>query len=134
MNNLYDQNKFELEYVAGDKPGSKLEDHHMDKGISTSVTVKPYETTYIRYRDIILESELYKAGDELTLHMMCPKCRHALKISSKNKQMDWDGKYISVERSGCTWELDTDIPTGVFTISNLCNWKFYIDRGMAKDG
>lgn len=127
MNNLYDQNKYELEYVAGDKPVD------MDKGITTSVNVQAHATAWIRYREQILECELYVAGTEMTLHMLCPKCRHGLKISNKNKEMDWDGKYISVERSGCTWEIDDMLAAGVLTHTNLCNFKFVIDRGMMRD-
>lgn len=123
MNNLYDSNRYELEYVAGDKPVD------MDKGITTSVNVKAHATTWVRYREQMLECELYIAGDEMTLHLLCPKCLHGLKISNKQKEMDWDGKYISVERSGCTWEIDDMLQVGVLTHTNLCGFKFVIDHG-----
>lgn len=128
MNNLYDQNKYELDYVTpGEVKGN------VDTGIVTSQNVRASATTYIRYRSQILECEVYNAGDELMIHMLCPKCGHGLKVTNKNKQMDWDGKYISIEPYACTWELDTNIAAGVFTHTNLCNWKVGVTKGIAKD-
>ena len=127
MNNLYDQNKYELDYIAGDPVGN------VDTGITTSQNVRASATTLIKYRDKILECEIYNSGDELMIHLLCPKCMHGLKITNKNKQMDWDGKYISVEPFACTWEMDDQIAAGIITMTNLCNWRVGITKGIAKD-
>lgn len=94
----------------------------------------------IRYKDRLLECDLYRDPDtgKYTLHLICPKCLHSLKIESGNKDIYWDEDHgISIEPFTCTWEegRGTDgtendrIAFGV----GLCNWRVGVKNGIARD-
>lgn len=125
---LWDPNKEDYEYVAGDKPGQGAMG-----GMKTTMQNAPFAEPQIRYKDVLIECELYKdpVSHKMMLHAMCPKCKHALRISEERKAMDWDGQTISVEPFECPWELDTELTVGTFT--NLCRWRVGVSHGIAKD-
>jgi hypothetical protein len=89
----------------------------------------------IRWHDRLVIGDLYKAADEATLVIICPKCLHQLTISSKNKSIHYDEEtgLISIERFGCTWELDDKEPTAQHFGMSLCGWSVVVDNGVARD-
>lgn len=120
---LWDPVREEYRYVAGDPVG----------GTRTAMKNKPFANPQIRYKDSLIECELYlDPGTGLfMLHAMCPRCCHALRISQEQKDMEWDGETISVEPFQCPWELDSNLNVGTFT--NMCRWRVGVSHGIAKD-
>jgi hypothetical protein len=62
----------------------------------------------IRYRDRITTADVYEMGDELFVHMYCPRCANGLRITSKMKSIrffknDRNGGDIDIEEFRCTW-------------------------------
>ena len=86
----------------------------------------------VRYKEYLIETDVYQMGDELMVHMYCPKCRHAIRISSNRKAISYDqpSDRLSVEPFMCTWELGLDHQEFGFS---LCRWTVGIDNGLAKD-
>ena len=85
----------------------------------------------------LMTCDVYIEGDELMVHMYCPKCRHNLAIKSSNKQISYDmdnDRLIFVEAFKCSWEMDDELlgETRKFGFS-LCNWNVVIDNGLARD-
>lgn len=124
----YDPSKEEIYQIAGD----------MDAGVSSDVnlTNSAFAKPTLRYKgkvgDFVLSCELYKIGDELSLHLICPRCHNALMIKSSEKQLDYDReKGLSVEPFTCTWELPEDrrVQFGI----GLCRWTAAIDENVVKD-
>lgn len=125
----FNPNTEELYHVAGD----------MDTGVTTDVSLtksafaKPQIRYSGRFGEFVLTCELYKMGNELSLHLICPRCRNALWIKSSKKQMHWDSdKGLSIEPFECTWELEGDSRRMEFGLG-LCRWRAAIDKNIAKD-
>jgi hypothetical protein len=62
----------------------------------------------IRYRDRITEADVYSMGDELFIHMHCPRCTGTLRITNKMKRIDFrredsGGGRIDISPFACTW-------------------------------
>jgi hypothetical protein len=124
----YDPNTEELYHIAGDAPDpSGTELLGMQSSIQAS---RPSTRVMVRYRDVVLEIDVYQTKESLAFNLLCPRCRHSLWIRAEQKSIEWNGKMLSVEPFGCTWELDDD--RHQFGM-NLCNWKVAIDNNIAKD-
>lgn len=128
----FDPEREELEFLAGDQPLP-------EKGLvsTTDLTQTAKAHPMIRYKDRVIEADLYEMGGQLMVHLLCPRCRHALKISSERKHMEWDRESLSVEPFTCTWELgrDTSGTDGdhiAFGLG-LCGWRVAIDKNVARD-
>lgn len=93
---------------------------------SQSATAHPQ----IRYKDLLIECDLYETDGQYSVHLICPRCHNFLKIESMHKTMEWDGKTLSVEPFECTWELGA--ARQEFGVS-LCRWRVGVQRGIAKD-
>ena len=124
----HNPNTEELFHVAGDMNTGISADVNLNKSAFASPTIR-YSG---RYGEFVLECELYKVGNELSLHLICPRCHNALWVRSTRKQMSFDfDKGFSCEPFECTWEL----PEGrrmEFGIG-LCRWKAVIDCNRARD-
>lgn len=94
---------------------------------------EPFAKPQIRYRDLILEGDLYKTDNKLMLIIYCPKCLNLLVIKEGQKQISWDGKNLNVSPIRCTWESDNNKQVGTLFGINLCNWNVGIDNNIAKD-
>ena len=127
----YNPKTEEIFHIAGDE----------DRGIASTMTLSKnvFARPQVRYAspvygDMILECDVYKAENELTVHLICPKCRHNLQISSKRKaiELDSDGK-LSIEPFQCTWELNDELlgEKRDFGFS-LCRWTAAIDKGVIR--
>jgi hypothetical protein len=125
----------ELVHLAGD----------MDSGLSHTVDLASgkREVT-VTYKDFVLTVDVYQIPDEPTcVVLICPRCRHALRISADRKQIDFDpkagdpklGGRLSIEPFQCTWELTADkhVPGIVGGGISLCKWTAGIEKNVARD-
>jgi len=144
-NAVLDHDREELVHLAGDAPDPMADvlgfEHARGVGIQSTIRMTKQAKGHpkIRYKDFLLEADVYDlAGEPLWVHLICPRCHHALKISADKKSIDYDravtpelGGRLSVEPFMCTWEL----PEGrrqEFGIG-LCRWRVAIDNNVAKD-
>lgn len=125
------RNDEEVFQICGDAP-DPMGSHRIGQEISADLTKTALGHPKIRYRDRIIEADVYGIDGSLMIHLICPKCStpdtvHALKISSDQKQISYDPSdgRLSIEPFSCTWEA----PDGV----GLCKWRVAIDDNVAKD-
>lgn len=133
----YDPQTEELYQIAGDAPdptglpgpaGAALRGQQSTMKMTGAALAHPM----VRYKDHVLEADLY--GDPqsgcFVVHLLCPRCRHALTIDSARKAMSWENSQLSVEKFRCTWELSDQ--RQAFGLS-LCGWQVVIDKNVARD-
>lgn len=136
---VFDPTKESLYHIAGSVPDpSAMEPEKLGMQSSLDMTKSALAHPLIRWRDRVVEADLYLIDDRLVLHLICPKCStaevpHALYIREEQKAIDWrpETGELSVERFECTWEL----PEGrrmEFGIG-MCRWRVAIDKNLAKD-
>ena len=126
----------ELVHIAGD----------MDTGITTSYQIdRGKREVIVTYKDFVLTVDVYRIeGEPLKVHLICPKCRHALSVSSERKAIDYDeragdpakGGRLSIEPFQCTWEnADAgDHKQGIVSGGmTLCKWRVGIENNVARD-
>lgn len=132
----YDPGREELVHIAGDAPdpmGTGL----VGQEATTDLRKNAMATVLIRWRDKVIEAELYETDGQLMLHLVCPKCStpdapHGLHVKQSAKRIEYDRErnLLYVEPFGCTWETGAD--RKAFGL-NLCNWRVAIDGNIAKD-
>ncbi len=87
----------------------------------------------VRYKDRVMELDVYEIHGRLMVHLLCPRCANALKITDDRKQMEYDARanVISIEAFRCTWELDPErrMEFGV----GMCNLTIGITKNVARD-
>jgi hypothetical protein len=91
----------------------------------------------IRYKDRIMEADVYPApdGKGVLVHIHCPRCEHVNVIRSDRKNVEYDRRtnLLSVEPYQCCWELgDRDNERMAFGVG-LCRLRLAIDKNVAKD-
>lgn len=132
---MYNPEKEEVEWIKSDRKKSS------STAIDTQSTVKtePQAKPYIRWKDKLLEGDLYITQDagktSYELHIFCPRCLNMLRITSDRKDFYWDGKCISISPFECTWELNADENAGSqYNFgATLCKWKVGVEKGIARD-
>lgn len=79
-----------------------------------------------------IECEVYKVDGILSVHTVCPKCRHALWIDGRNKNIEYDDNKgtLRVEPFECSWEIGEDRRRFGF---GLCRMKLLYEGKIAKD-
>lgn len=123
----YDPQKEELYHIAGDTEEGR--GAYSDIRLTKTAIGRPM----VRYKDRILECDVYLIGGELMVHLICPRCCNALRVSAKNKRIDFSDGKLTVEPFQCTWELgERDGERMDFGVG-LCRWKAAIDENRAKD-
>ena len=86
-----------------------------------------------------IECEVYVAPDqsEIMVHSACPKCRHAIKITSDNKEISFDPKRgLFIEPFTCSWEMGDAMAAGDRRIDfglGLCGMRVAYDGFVIKD-
>jgi hypothetical protein len=149
--NAYDPKTEELEHLAGDEPdpgmyqtgkhfdpmGTGAMGHASQVDLSRGALAHPM----IRYKDFVLEVDVYAVpdSDEISVVLLCPRCRNALKVSSLRKRIEFERpsqRYpqgvLSIEPLRCSWELESDGRRMEFGLG-MCNWSVAIDKNIAKD-
>lgn len=115
---MHDPQKEELYFIKGDQPdpsGTGLRGTSMGMDMTRTAIAHPM----IRYRDRVVEADVYAVQDELSVHILCPKCEQGLKISNKKKRVELSGDKLTTERIGCTWPG--------------CDWRVTIKGNLAED-
>ena len=77
-----------------------------------------------------IECEVYETDGILSVHTVCPKCRHSQWIDGRNKKIEWRGGELYVEPFTCPWEMGEDRVEFGF---GLCNMRVAYDGKVAKD-
>jgi hypothetical protein len=139
MSRVFDPNKEELYTIKEDIAGPGAHPDQMVSGVQSTMNFTRTALGHpkIRYKDVIMEADVYKAGDLLTVFCYCPRCRHNLSIRSDNKQIAYDPEtnVLSIEPFQCPWEITEDLLPGQirkFGFS-LCRLRIAIDNNLAKD-
>lgn len=127
-----------LYHIAGNVPDPSGESAQLGIQSSIDMTKSAIGHPLIRWRDRVIESDLYLTDGRFVLHIICPKCStpeapHALYVRQEQKDMDWrpETGELSVEPFMCTWEL----PEGrrmEFGIG-MCKWRVAIEKNIARD-
>lgn len=134
----FDPQREELVHLAGDAPdpmGTGL----LGQQASVNLTKTALGHPKIRYRDVVIEADVYALpGEPMHVHILCPKCRNALRIPADRKRIEYDpkggppqdGGRISIETFECTWEVSADRQQfGV----GLCRWRVAVENNIARD-
>ncbi len=136
----YNPDKEELFTIKEDVTGPGVHQGEIVSGAKMStydVTKTAIGHPLIRWKDFVLEADVYKVGENLAVNIFCPRCRNSLWIKSENKQMEYDPvtNTLSVEPFMCTWEIQEEIlgNSRQFGMS-LCRWNVGIDKNIAKGG
>lgn len=141
MRSPYDRAHEEVYTIKDDAIGPGVEQGTTARGAASAVGFTKFALGHpvVRYKDRLITCDVYAVGDELMIHLICPRCENALQIKSCNKAINYDQatNELSVERVGCTWELGrgTEATRGdriAFGVG-LCNWTVVVDRNVAKD-
>lgn len=109
---------------------------HQSRGMSTVHFDNAAAHAKVRYREFLLECDVYEAGGLITVVLFCPRCKQQLKIDSSRKAIEWDPVrgLLSVEPFQCTWELpDEHLGQKREFGFSLCRWTAAIDKGVARD-
>lgn len=138
MSTAFDPQRESLYHIAGDVPDPSGESAQHGIQSSIDMTKSAIGHPLIRWRDRVIESDLYLTDGRFVLHLICPKCSmpgapHALYVRQERKDMDWKPETgeLSVEPFECTWEL----PEGrrqEFGLG-LCRWRVAIEKNIARD-
>lgn len=83
-------------------------------------------------KGVEIECEIYKIGDALMVHTVCPRCRRAQSIDGRNKKVEYDQKAgtLRIEPFECTWEIgDERQQFGV----GLCRTKLAYEGKIVRD-
>lgn len=120
----HDPNREELYRIAGDP------EHGMASTMNLTRSAAGHPQ--IRYRDKVITADVYIADGRLMVHLICPRCLNALKITDERKKMEYDARdnVLSVEPFACPWEMSahrTEFGVG------MCRWTVGIDRNVARD-
>lgn len=122
--------KRDLVQIAGD------EDHGMSQTISMT---KDKREVIVTYKDYVLTVDVYQIpGEPECVHLICPMCRHHLRISADRKRIDYSPTTgeISVEPFACTWEkadAGAHVPGLLAGGTSLCKWRVGITKNVALD-
>lgn len=141
-----------LMQVAGDDAGV---------GSQVNLDIGKHEVlVYANKGDIpVLTVDVYQVeGSPLEVHVLCPRCRHNLKISQAKKAIEFNPRDanrrvtelralgldprshmlagigdLSVEEFECTWELESDRNVSLLSPGiNLCRFRAAIDHNLLK--
>lgn len=150
--------KREMVQLAGDAPDPTGRSNLRGVASTTRLDTSKLEV-FVAYRgrtgQFDLTVDVYAIpGEPIEVHLICPKCRHQLRITSEMKKIEYElgadrpytfvdgssmpsnGGRLSVEPFQCTWEMpEANAHTpGLRTHGlTLCNLKLAIDENVAKD-
>lgn len=149
----------EIVQLAGDAPDPTGMSALRGAQSTTSLCGGKHEVVVL-YRDTFMTVDVYLVpGAPPEIHIICPRCHKASRISGDQKAIDYDPRAtnpvrteavasgspelaaiaghgrLSVEPFECTWEVggDKHVAGGVHTGASLCRQKLAIDDNRAKD-
>lgn len=88
----------------------------MDHGLQSTISLAGgKQEVFVNYKDFMLTVDVYQIpGEPTQVHLICPRCRHQLRVTSDRKKIEYDpndynfksrGGRLSIEPFQCTWEL-----------------------------
>ena len=134
-------------------------DAHNGLTSTTNLDSNKHEVVVV-YKDTFLTVDVYTVpGEPPEIHLICPRCHKASRISGANKQIVFDAAAdnpmrrkiavagardllsicylgrLSVEPFECTWEIggDAHAKGGVHTGATLCRQRLAIEDNRAQD-
>lgn len=148
----------EMVQLAGDAPDPTGRTNLRGLASTTRLDTSKLEV-FVAYRgrmgEFDLTVDIYAIpGEPLEMHLICPRCRHQLRVTSAMKKIEFElgeqrpytfvdgskmptnGGRLSVEPFQCTWEMpeaNAHTPGLRSHGLTLCNLKLVIDENVAKD-
>lgn len=117
----------DLYEIRGDVPDPLGQDPSM-RGVSAGISLEKTRVgrPKVIYRGAVntrvTEPDVYHLEDELFLHLYCPRCGRALRITNKLKRVEFrpdaNGGRLTVSAFKCTWDecgLSVKIDDNVMT-------------------
>lgn len=142
MPRLYDPTKEDLYEVKGDPRTGMASTTNLDNAAEAKIEVR-YSGQYNDHGAIamLMQCEVYRAGESVLVHIICPKCKNANSIKSERKALEWDPRngVLSVEPYTCNWEMNTERDNKsahksiLVGSGNLCRARIAIDKNRARD-
>lgn len=137
----------ELVHIAGDADTGMSSTIDLSRAAGKSEVFALYRGRYVppEFPDgLRLTLDVYAIPNEPTqVHLICPKCRQQLRVTSDRKHVNFelrpnsvDGGLLEVQAFQCTWEMPeagghvVGIRSGGLT---LCQWKGVIDHVHGKN-
>ena len=108
---------------------------HDLRGLAIAKVTMIYKGRYVplNMQHLEIECEVYEADGVLSVHSVCPKCRHSQWINGKNKTIEYDkGRGLFVEPFACPWEMGGKDDHTEFGIG-LCRLALAYDGKVAKE-
>lgn len=148
MRMAYDPAREEVFHIAGDVPADERPVRRAADGlplpgyggVTTDYNLqKNAIEVQIRYRDLVLFVDVYTAGEEISIDLVCPRCHNHSWIRSTQKAIEFDPveRLLSIEPFRCSWELgrgtDGTKDDRMWFGLGLCNWTVGVDKNVAKD-
>lgn len=153
----YDARSQEVYTICGKDPdptGSGLVGQSSQISLERAVIGRTLVKAEEGGQTVLLEVDVYPlaSGNGLELLVLCPRCRHQIRITSERKEISYELERtpawvtemalqleqpilavgeLSVEPFGCTWELDDGHGRKRFG-NSLCGWRVGIDRNVAR--
>lgn len=88
---------------------------------------------------LVMTVDVYEVDGTTSVILLCPKCKHALRVTSDNKKVEFDkqcfvehGGRLSIERFQCSWETEPEGRRMDFGLS-LCKWAGAIEDNVCRD-
>ena len=132
----------ELVQLAGDAPDPTGQSSFRGAQSTHRLNAAKEEVEVV-YKDFLLTVDVYRhEGAPIQVHLICPRCRHASRITGDRKAIDFDptrntqaGGLLSIEPFECTWELTDDkhTPGLIGGGINLCKLRLGITNNVARD-
>lgn len=86
--------------------------NHDLRGLAIGQVHLTYKGLYVPsgMQSLEIECEVYEVDGILSVHTVCPKCRHSQWIDGRNKDIEYDAqrKTLRVEAFRCPWEMDDE--------------------------
>jgi len=113
---VIDPQREETFFIKGDRP-DPAGGGSMGTEVGMNMTGSAVCHPMIRYRDRIIESDVYHVDGQLLVHIICPVCEEGNYIRAAKKRIILSGDVLDVERFRCGW----------------CAWEVEIRRNLAVD-
>lgn len=139
------QRERELVHIAGDEDNGMTSTISLSGGKSEVFALYRGRAVPPEFPDgLRLTIDVYAIPNEPTqVHLICPKCRHQLRITSDRKQVNFelrpsspDGGLLEVSPFQCTWEMPDAGQHAIGIRSgglSLCQWKGVIEHVHGKN-
>lgn len=118
-------------------PNKGVSVNHDLKGLAKAQVTLQYKGRYVPMNmelDYLeIECEVYDADGILSVHAVCPKCRHAQWIDGRNKKIEYSAsRGLFIEPFTCPWEMGGEDDHSEFGFG-LCQLRLAYDGKIVKE-